>query len=86
MLPPNEDSDLDGVRPFVTNLAVNDDIRVDRVQTVEKIQRYNYRGGIEASYKSIKECAAWKTSKAIEVRWLHFAFACVIYNILDSNL
>lgn len=81
ILPPDEESDLDGPQPFITNLHVDDEIRLDRVETAEKIQRYKARGGIETSYKSIKECAAWTTSKEFEVRWFHFAFGCVIYNM-----
>jgi hypothetical protein len=81
LLPPDRDVDVKGPQPFVTNLAVDDQIRLDRVSTVEKIERYSYRGGIETSYKSIKECAAWTSSKEIEVRWFHFGFACVIYNM-----
>jgi len=81
MLPPDEDSDIDGPQPFITNLDVDDEIRLDRVRTAEKIRRYRFRGGIETSYKSIKECAAWTTSKEFEVRWFHFAFGCVIYNM-----
>jgi IS4 transposase len=81
VLPPDDDSDIDGPQPFATNLAVDDEIRLDRVQTVEKIQRYDYRGGIETSYRSIKECSAWTTSHSFEVRWFHFAFGCMIYNM-----
>lgn len=81
ILPPDEESDLDGPQPFVTNLSVDDELRLDRIQTVQKIERYDYRGGIESSYRSIKQCAANTTSKAIEVRWFHFAFGCVIYNM-----
>ncbi len=29
----------------------------------------------------MKKCAAWTTSKEIEVQWFHFAFGCVIYNL-----
>lgn len=81
ILPPDEESERDGPQPFISNLDVDDEIRVDRVQTAEKIQRYDYRGGIETSYKSIKQCAAWTTSKEFEVRWFHFAFGCMIYNM-----
>mgnify|MGYP006275019379 FL=1 len=81
ILPPDYEIDEDGPQPFVTNLPVDDEIRLDRVQTAEKIERYDYRGGIETSYKSIKECSAWTTSKEFEVRWFHFAFGCVVYNM-----
>lgn len=39
------------------------------------------RSAIENSYSSIKETAAWTTSKEFEARWFHFAFGCVIYNM-----
>ena len=42
---------------------------------------YSDRGAIENSYASIKEAAAWTTSKEFEVRWFHFAFGCVVYNM-----
>lgn len=82
LLPPDEDTDaVSGPQPFVTNLAVSDELRIDRRETARKINRYNNRATIENSYSSIKQCAAWTTSKAFEVRWFHFAFACVIYNL-----
>ncbi len=82
LLPPDEDTDaVAGPQPFVTNLAVSDELRIDRRETVRKIERYSNRATIENSYSSIKQCAAWTTSKAFEVRWFHFAFACVIYNL-----
>jgi len=65
----------------VTNLAVSDELRIDRRKAARKINRYSDRATIENSYSSIKQCAAWTTSKAFEVRWFHFAFACVIYNL-----
>ena len=70
-----------GPQPFVTNLAVSDELRIDRRETARKIERYSNRATIENSYSSIKQCAACTTSKAFEVRWFHFAFACVIYNL-----
>ncbi|WP_275882127.1 hypothetical protein [Halorhabdus sp. BNX81] len=33
------------------------------------------------SYSSIKEAAAWTASKEFEVRWFHFAFGCLVYNM-----
>ncbi len=82
LLPPDEDTDaVSGPQPFVTNLAVDDELRIDRRRTAQKIERYSNRATIENSYSSIKQCAAWTTSKAFEVRWFHFAFACVIYNL-----
>ncbi len=82
LLPPDEDTDaVSGPQPFVTNLSVDDELRIDRRDTARKINRYDNRATIENSYSSIKQCAAWTTSKAFEVRWFHFAFACVIYNL-----
>jgi len=82
VLPPDEDTDaVSGAQPFVTNLGVSDELRIDRRKTARKIERYNNRATIENSYSSIKQCAAWTTSKAFEVRWFHFAFAYVIYNL-----
>jgi hypothetical protein len=82
ILPPDEDDDaVSGPQPFATNLAVSDELRIDRRETARKIERYDNRATIENSYSSIKECAAWTTSKTFEVRWFHFAFGCVIYNL-----
>jgi len=82
LLPPDEDNDaVSGPQPFVTNLTVSDELRIDRRKAARKINRYSDRATIENSYSSIKQCAAWTTSKAFEVRWFHFAFACVIYNL-----
>lgn len=84
LLPPDEDDETHkngSPQPFLTNLSVSDTIRLDRVRTRERIEEYNQRGGIERSYSSIKESAAWTTSKVFEVRWWHFAFACVVYNL-----
>ncbi|MGQ3331003.1 hypothetical protein [Halorubrum sp. FL23] len=33
------------------------------------------------SYSSIKDAAAWTTSKEFEVQWFHFAFGCVVYSM-----
>ncbi len=82
LLPPDEDNEaVSGPQPFATNLAVSDDLRIDRRETARKIERYSNRAAIENTYSSIKQCAAWTTSKAFEVRWFHFAFGCVIYNL-----
>lgn len=86
LLPPDDDEDEDdepvsGPQPFVTNLAVSDELRIDRRETARKINQYNNRAAIENTYSSIKQCAAWTASKAFEVRWFHFAFGCVIYNL-----
>lgn len=66
--------------PFYTNTHVDDETALDRRETMRKIEGYNRRGGIETSYKKIKELAAWTTSKAFEVRLWHFGFAVLLYN------
>ncbi|ELY63347.1 hypothetical protein [Natrinema versiforme] len=30
---------------------------------------------------SVKQAASWTTSKEFEVRWFHFAFGCIVYNM-----
>lgn len=79
VLPP--ESGRESPQPFLTNLDVNDEIALDRRWTKKQIEQYSERGAIENSYSSIKEAAAWTTSKEFEIRWLHFAFGCVIYNL-----
>lgn len=83
VLPPDDDDDTrgDSPQPFLTNLDVDDATPFDREWATEKIEAYSARGAIERSYASIKECAAWTTSKEFEVRWFHFGFACVVYNM-----
>lgn len=83
VLPPDDDDDTrgDSPQPFLTNLDVDDATPFDREWATEKIEVYSARGAIERSYASIKECAAWTTSKEFEVRWFHFGFACVVYNM-----
>ena len=78
-LPPDED--YDGEQVFLTNLAVDDEIRLDRRQTHRKIKRYTRRGGIESSYGSIKQFAPWTTSKDYAVRLFHFGFAMLLYDM-----
>jgi hypothetical protein len=83
VLPPDEDDDTheDGEQQaFLTNTEVDDEIGLDRRRTKQKIDRYSDRGAIEVSYGKIKEAAAWTTSTEFEIRWFHFAFACVVYN------
>lgn len=84
VLPPDDDDDAnpDGSpQPFLTNLDVSDEIALDRRWTRKQIEQYSDRGAIENSYSSIKEAAAWTTSPEFEVRWFHFAFGCVVYNM-----
>ena len=83
-LPPDEDDETHesgSPQPFATNLDVDDEIALDRRRARHEIEKYNDRGAIENSYSSVKEAAAWTTSKAFEVRWFHFAFGCVVYNM-----
>ena len=83
VLPPDDDDETrgDSPQPFLTNLDVDDATPFDREWATEKIGEYRARGAIERSYASVKECAAWTTSKEFEVRWFHFGFACVVYNM-----
>jgi hypothetical protein len=84
VLPPDDDDDVNkegSPQPFATNLDVSDEIALDRRLATEEIEAYSDRGAIENAYSSIKEAAAWTTSKEFEVRWFHFAFGCVVYNI-----
>jgi len=84
VLPPDDDDDVyeDGSpQPFLTNLDVSDDIALDRRWARDQVEKYQERGAIENSYSSIKEAAAWTMSKEFEVRWFHFAFGCVVYNM-----
>lgn len=84
MLPPDDDDDTHedaSPQPFFTNLPVSDEVSLDRRRARRKIERYSDRAAIENAYSSIKECAAWTTSKEFEVRWFHFAFGCIVYNL-----
>ena len=78
-LPPDEEYDQRQV--FLTNLAVDDEIGLDRRVTKKRIQRYTRRAGIENSYCSIKEFAPWTTSKEYAVRLFHFGFAMLLYDM-----
>ncbi|MFC6770091.1 transposase [Halorubrum pallidum] len=84
VLPPSEDDDVHGresPQPFVTSLDVSDEVALDRRWAKKQIEQYSDRGAIENSYSSIKNAAAWTTSKEFEVRWFHFAFGCLVYNM-----
>lgn len=84
MLPPDEDDDTNPAgspQPFLTNLEVSDEISLDQRWAAEQIEEYSDCGAIENSYSSIKKAAAWTTSKEFEVRWFHFAFGCLVYNM-----
>jgi hypothetical protein len=78
-LPPDEDRDK--CQPFLTNLAVADEIGLDRRQTYKRIMQYSRRGGIETAYSKIKEFAPWTTSKDFSVRLFHFGFAVLLYDL-----
>lgn len=84
VLPPDEDDEAneeDSPQPFLTNHDVSDEIPLDRRNARERIERYQNRAAIENSYSSIKDTAAWTTSKEFEVRWYHFAFGSLVYNL-----
>jgi len=84
ILPPDEDDETHeegSPQPFITNLDVDDEIALDRRWAREQIEQYSDRAAIENSYSSIKKCAAWTSSKQFEVRWFHFAFGCLVYNM-----
>ncbi|MGQ3330681.1 transposase [Halorubrum sp. FL23] len=84
VLPPAEDDDVHeegSPQPFITSLDASDEVALDRRWTKQQIEQYSDRGAIENSYSSIKNAAAWTTSKEFGVRWFHFAFGCVIYNM-----
>ena len=84
MLPPDEDDETHeegSPQPFLTNLDVDDEIALDRRWAREQMEQYSDRAAIENSYASIKKCAAWTSSKEFEVRWFHFAFGCLVYNM-----
>ena len=84
ILPPDEDDETHeegSPQPFLTNLDVDDEIALDRRWAREQIEQYSDRAAIENSYSSIKKCAAWTSSKEFEVRWFHFAFGCLVYNM-----
>jgi IS4 transposase len=66
---------------FITNEDVDDEIRLDRVETKGLINRYSRRWGIENSYKTIKDFLAWTTSKELSVRIFYFSFAVLLYNM-----
>ncbi|WP_340100929.1 transposase [Salinibaculum salinum] len=78
-LPPDEDRDQTQV--FLTNLDVNDEIRLDRRSTRRRIKRYTRRGGIENAYGGIKQFAPWTTSREYAVRLFHFGFAMLLYDM-----
>ncbi|MGQ3330461.1 transposase [Halorubrum sp. FL23] len=84
VLPPAEDDDVHeegSPQPFITSLDVSDEVALDRRWAKKQIEQYSDRGAIENSYSSIKNAAAWTTSKEFGVRWFHFAFGCVVYNM-----
>lgn len=84
ILPPDVEDNVhsgDSPQPFFTNLDVSDEIALDRRRSRKVIEKYRDRAAIESSYASIKECAGYTTSNVFEVRWFHFAFATIVYNL-----
>ena len=78
-LPPDED--YDEVQVFATNLAVDDEIGVDRRWAKKQMRRYGRRGGIETAYSKIKEFAPWTPSTEFSIRLFHFGFAVLLYDL-----
>jgi hypothetical protein len=84
ILPPDDDDEThgrDSPQPFVTSRDVSDETALDRRWAKKQMNTYNNRAAVENAYSSIKECAAWTSSKAFKVRWFHFAFGCLVYNM-----
>jgi IS4 transposase len=84
VLPPDDDDEVHdegSPQPFVTNFDVSDELPHERRWATQKIKAYSDRGAIENTYSSIKKAAAWTTSKEFEIRWFHFAFGCIVYNM-----
>lgn len=84
ILPPDEEDNVhrgNSPQPFFTNLDVSDEIALDRRRSRRAIEKYRDRAAIESSYASIKECAGYTTSNVFEVRWFHFAFATIVYDL-----
>ncbi len=75
------DEDRDQTQVFLTNLAVDDEIRLDRRLTRRRIKCYTRRAEIENSYGGIKQFAPWTTSKEYAVRLSHFGFAMLLYDL-----
>lgn len=81
--------DEDKTVPFITNKDVDDEIQLDRDDTLSEVNKYKKRWGIENSYRSLKDFLAWTTSKEYPVRLFHFGFAIVMYNcwrLTDFNV
>jgi hypothetical protein len=84
VLPPDEGDDVHkegSPQPFVTNYDMSDDLAYKRRYATQLMEAYSDRAAIENAYSSIKQAAAWTTSKEFEVRWFHFAFGCLVYNM-----
>jgi Transposase DDE domain. len=47
----------------------------------EHLTEYGYRWEIESGYRSIKRFMAATTSKSFALRFVYFAFACLLYSI-----
>ncbi|MEZ3118188.1 transposase [Halobaculum sp. MBLA0147] len=75
------DGDDSSPTAFYTNKHVDDTTAVDRRSTIRTISRYTLRGAIEMSYRKIKEFLSYTTSKDFCVRWWHFGFGVLLYNV-----
>jgi hypothetical protein len=83
ILPPDDAEKTRGYSPqaFYTNLDVSDEIALDRRRSRKAVEKYRDRAAIETAYASIKDCAGYTTSNVFEVRWFHFAFATIVYDL-----
>jgi hypothetical protein len=83
ILPPDDEDKTRGDSPqaFYTNLDVSDEIALDRRRSRKAVEKYRDRAAIETAYASIKDCAGYTTSNVFEVRWFHFAFATIVYDL-----
>lgn len=73
--------DEDKTVACITNKDVHAEIGVERRWTQGVIDRYSRRMATENSYKTIKDFLAWTTSKNYCVRFFHFTFAVLLYDI-----
>lgn len=45
------------------------------------LAKVSSRIALTSSWSIPSRCAAWTTSKEFEVRWFHFGFGCIVYNL-----
>ena len=67
--------------PFYTSLDVDDTIGLDRRRTVNIVNQYRRRWGIENAFKSLKTFLPYTTSNEFGVRLFHFVFGVLLYNL-----